>query len=156
MVRPVVSSSSLKLLNSELWMIFQQRIVCCGSTKPADVEKPWHTREQMSTRSAGRAGRATNHQQEFSHSWLLYDWFLWPFHYSLVDGWMRPTGWKGAISTLFIVWMRTAWQLSICTHVSFFIMCRFIMAELIQTEKAYVRDLRECMEVSSASPLKNV
>lgn len=28
--------------------------------------------------------------------------------------------------------------------------CRFIMAELIQTEKAYVRDLRECMDVSSA------
>jgi len=26
---------------------------------------------------------------------------------------------------------------------------RFIMAELIQTEKAYVRDLRECMDVSS-------
>lgn len=26
--------------------------------------------------------------------------------------------------------------------------CRFIMAELIQTEKAYVRDLRECMDVS--------
>lgn len=25
------------------------------------------------------------------------------------------------------------------------------MAELIQTEKAYVRDLRECMDVSSAS-----
>lgn len=25
---------------------------------------------------------------------------------------------------------------------------RFIMAELIQTEKAYVRDLRECMDVS--------
>lgn len=28
---------------------------------------------------------------------------------------------------------------------------RFIMAELIQTEKTYVRDLRECMDVSSAS-----
>lgn len=28
---------------------------------------------------------------------------------------------------------------------------RFIMAELIQTEKAYVRDLRECMDVSAAS-----
>lgn len=28
------------------------------------------------------------------------------------------------------------------------------MAELIQTEKAYVRDLRECMDVSSASPHK--
>lgn len=27
---------------------------------------------------------------------------------------------------------------------------RFIMAELIQTEKAYVRDLRECMDVSPA------
>lgn len=26
---------------------------------------------------------------------------------------------------------------------------RFIMAELIQTEKAYVRDLRECMDVSA-------
>lgn len=26
---------------------------------------------------------------------------------------------------------------------------RFIMAELIQTEKAYVRDLRECVEVST-------
>lgn len=26
---------------------------------------------------------------------------------------------------------------------------RFIMAELIQTEKAYVRDLRECMDVSN-------
>lgn len=28
----------------------------------------------------------------------------------------------------------------------------FIMAELIQTEKAYVRDLRECMDVSNSSP----
>lgn len=28
------------------------------------------------------------------------------------------------------------------------------MAELIQTEKAYVRDLRECMDVSSVSPHK--
>lgn len=27
--------------------------------------------------------------------------------------------------------------------------CSFIMAELIQTEKAYVRDLRECMDVSN-------
>ena len=26
---------------------------------------------------------------------------------------------------------------------------RFIMAELIQTEKAYVRDLRECTDVST-------
>lgn len=32
------------------------------------------------------------------------------------------------------------------SHYSFF---RFIMAELIQTEKAYVRDLRECMDVST-------
>lgn len=30
---------------------------------------------------------------------------------------------------------------------------RFIMAELIQTEKAYVRDLRECMDVSEFSCL---
>lgn len=29
-----------------------------------------------------------------------------------------------------------------------FLSLRFIMAELIQTEKAYVRDLRECMDVS--------
>lgn len=34
--------------------------------------------------------------------------------------------------------------LSHCTCFS-----RFIMAELIQTEKAYVRDLRECMDVST-------
>lgn len=27
---------------------------------------------------------------------------------------------------------------------------RFIMAELLQTEKAYVRDLHECLEVSTA------
>ena len=27
---------------------------------------------------------------------------------------------------------------------------RFIMAELLQTEKAYVRDLHECLEVSLA------
>lgn len=30
------------------------------------------------------------------------------------------------------------------------------MAELIQTEKAYVRDLRECMDVSSALPTPTV
>lgn len=44
-------------------------------------------------------------------------------------------------------WMRTVWQLltlCMCVRAS-----RFIMAELIQTEKAYVRDLRECMDVSS-------
>ena len=33
----------------------------------------------------------------------------------------------------------------------FLCVSRFIMAELIQTEKAYVRDLRECMDVSPAS-----
>lgn len=31
---------------------------------------------------------------------------------------------------------------------------RFIMAELIQTEKAYVRDLRECLDVSYFNMLK--
>lgn len=31
---------------------------------------------------------------------------------------------------------------------------RFIMAELIQTEKAYVRDLRECLEVCFLEPGK--
>lgn len=42
------------------------------------------------------------------------------------------------------------------TIVHFVLMCvfvcvsRFIMAELIQTEKTYVRDLRECMDVSAA------
>lgn len=33
-------------------------------------------------------------------------------------------------------------MVSACVH-------SFIMAELIQTEKAYVRDLRECMDVSN-------
>lgn len=38
------------------------------------------------------------------------------------------------------------------TVANFVLVCvsRFIMAELIQTEKAYVRDLRECMDVSPA------
>lgn len=31
---------------------------------------------------------------------------------------------------------------------------RFIMAELLQTEKTYVRDLQECLEVRS-NPLKS-
>lgn len=41
--------------------------------------------------------------------------------------------------------------LTLFTKYAFFIgamLFRFIMAELIQTEKAYVRDLRECLDVS--------
>lgn len=51
---------------------------------------------------------------------------------------------------LIYIWSTTApdhvhhYCLSQCVTCLF----RFIMAELIQTEKAYVRDLRECMDVS--------
>lgn len=49
------------------------------------------------------------------------------------------------------VWVRVVRQknpvLWIC-DMWLFVCFRFIMAELIQTEKAYVRDLRECMDVS--------
>ncbi len=30
---------------------------------------------------------------------------------------------------------------------AFWSLCRYIMAELLQTERAYVRDLQECLEV---------
>lgn len=36
------------------------------------------------------------------------------------------------------------------------ILFRFIMAELIQTEKAYVRDLRECLDVGVRSVARAV
>lgn len=40
-------------------------------------------------------------------------------------------------------------QIDVCNFPLWFVcISRFIMAELIQTEKAYVRDLRECMDVS--------
>ena len=95
----------------------------------------------------------TNHEHDFTHSWLVYDHVLWPVTLSLfisVNGWSRQAG-KELLAWRFIIcWMRTVWQLLFFVCVCVF---RFIMAELIQTEKAYVRDLRECMDVSSVSTI---
>lgn len=98
---------------------------------------------------------STNHEHDFSHSWRVYGHILWSVTLSLfisVNGWSRQAERELLAWWFSVLWMRTVWQLLIlclCVCASVCV-SRFIMAELIQTEKAYVRDLRECMDVSPA------
>lgn len=50
----------------------------------------------------------------------------------------------------YLLYSKNSWTFRSIRQIYIFVFnfYSFIMAELIQTEKAYVRDLRECMDVS--------